>query len=149
MIKVIEDPSKVDMVSDFVTGVIEKNKDFKSFNGGYISCCQDFGLTITLKLITSGFYKPVYSEEELDELCKKTGYYVKVEGMLFSDYANEFASNSFHYPERGMLKSGHIVYDQDGGLTKLQNQYKADRKIDDLYWRGVVDIEPPVQYKKK
>lgn len=149
MIKVIENANKIDMVSDFVTGVIDKNKEFRAFNGAYISCNQGYGLTITLKLITSGFYKPMYSEEELADLCDKTGFDVKVEGMLFSDYGNDLLSNTYEYPEKGMLKSGHIVYDRDGGLTKLQNQYKADRNIDDLYWRGIVDIEPPVQYKKK
>ena len=109
MIKVIEDAKKIDMVSDFVTGVIEKNKDFKSFNGAYNSCSQVDNLTITLKLITSGFYKPVYSEEALDELCEKTGYYV-TNGSV-TTYYNKYGSKQYQY------KNGK-VYDKYGKFVK-------------------------------
>lgn len=142
MIKLIEDDNKIKMISDFVTSVIEKNKDFRAFNSAYISCAQGIDLSITLKLITIGpNYKPTYSEKELEELYLKTGYYVKVESMLFNDFENEHLSNGFYYPERAMLKYGRIVYDRDGRLTKLKNEYRVDSKIDDLEWRGLVDID--------
>lgn len=149
MIKLIEDDNKINMISDYITGVIEKNKNFRAFNSAYISCAQGIDLSITLKLISAvPSYKPIYSEEKLEELCLKTGYYVKVESMLFSDFENEHLSDNFHYPERSMLKYGHIVYDKDGRLTKLKNEYKIDSKIDDLEWRGLVDIEHSTLVKK-
>ena len=148
MIKVIEDSKKIDLVSDFVSGVIDSNKEFRAFEGAYISC--SYGLCVRLKLITNGFsYKPVYSEDELERVSRETGFYISVERMAFSDFGNDLLSNTFKHPEKGMLKSGHIIYDRNGSLTKLQNEYKADSSIDDLDWRGVVEVEPPIQYIKK
>lgn len=150
MIKVKIDEKKIDMISDFVSGVVNDNKKSNAFEGAYVCCSQGFSdLCVTLKLVTNGFnYKPVYSEEEMDRISADTGFDVKVERMSFHEFADDRLSNVFSHPEKGMLKSGNIIYDRNGCLAKLQSEYKADRDIDDLSWRGVVEVEPPIQYKK-
>ncbi len=85
----------------------------------------------------------------MDKVSAETGFDVKVERISLYELANDVLSNSFSHPEKGMLKSGHVIYDKTGCLKKMQDKYKEDKEIDDLSWRGVVEVEPPIQYKKK
>ena len=85
------------------------------------------------------------SRDDFERVKELTGIEVKVELIAYWEY---FEKQSYDYPIKSMLKSGNIIYDSDGNLKSLQDDYKLNDNIDNLSSRGVVEMQPPVQYIK-
>lgn len=155
MIKVKENEKKIDMVSDFVSSVINLNKDCPAFEGAYVSCRKNSKLNITLGIVWSDYhccivYPP--DEFERERICKETDFNVEVYEVPLSFFRGEVVAPSIAFKEdRGMLKNGSIIYDRNGHVTKLQNLYRDNQysSVDILDFTDCVQIEPPIQYKKK
>ena len=88
-------------------------------------------------------------KRDLERASIKTGIKIKVEGISYSEYSSEESHDDYEHPIRGMLRSGQIIYDVNGNLQELQNKYKRSSTIDNLGRRGVVKMNPPIQYKKQ
>lgn len=144
----------VDMLSDAISSFIHSVDDGRNLEGAFVVPCassSDVGVMLLELVCGSEFMRgKVLSADRdvLDIVSMLTGVEVKVETIPYWHYTENNIFDRFDYPIRGMLKSGHIIYDLNGNLETLQKRYKDDVMLDDLSWRGAVGIQPAIQYKK-
>ena len=89
------------------------------------------------------------NKNRLHMLSSSVGIGLQLKAVSFDKCCDYFAYRNYDYPVKGMIKSGAIIYDAEGRLTLLQEEYKKDASIASLEGRGAVEMEPAIQYTKK
>lgn len=141
---------KVDILSDEVSRFAYSFSKDKFVEGMFLLPCSDGDKidSLTLGIVYNDYlFNNILdiSKDDFERIKGLTGIEVKVEFISYLEY---FKKQSDDYPVKSMLKSGSIIYDSDGNLKSLQDDYRLNNNIDNLSSRGVVEMQPPVQYKK-
>lgn len=141
----------VEMISSFVSNVVNSNKDNSAFEGAYICCRKDDKLDISLNVVWSDYHcKIVYPASELDKVLDKLDFSFHIELIPFNFFLGQAEEYSIFFKEdRGMLRDGNIIYDQNGYLADLQQLYRKSPSVEVYNYEDIVEIEPPIQYIKK
>lgn len=142
---------KVDMLSNFISNVVNSNKECPAFEGAYICCRKDKELDISLNVVWSDYhFKMLYSASELDKISDKLDFRFHIELIPFNFFLGQCEEYSIFFKEdRGMLRDGNIIYDQNGYLDNLQKLYKENPSVEIHNYDDIVEIKPPIQYIKK
>ena len=117
---------KVDMLSNFISNVVNSNKECPAFEGAYICCRKDKELDISLNVVWSDHHcEMLYSASELDKVLEKLDFRFHIELIPFNFFLEQSVEYSIFFKEdSGMLRDGDIIYDQNGYLENLQKLYK-------------------------
>lgn len=146
---------KVDILSTAVSNFVKRVSSVEGLEGMFLLPCINFERfhVIHLEIITSDYRtrKKVYGELGVDfqNAYLETGIEIKPITISYYDYLKKVEEEDSHYPIRGMLCSGQIIYDPNGKLEELQKKFQGDKKFDNLNQRGIVKLDPPIQYTKK
>lgn len=89
------------------------------------------------------------SKNRLHMLSGSVGIGLQLKAVSYDKCCDYFAYRSYEQPIKGMVKTGAIIYDAEGRLHMLQDEYRRDASIQSLEARGAVEMEPAIQYSKK
>lgn len=149
MKKIEVNNTKVDALSNCISGVINSYVDDTKFEGAFINCfANDDGLSsVYLELVYCDyrFDADKHSSDCIKEAVNNTGVNVVVEAIPYWQFGGELP-NKFLVEQ---LKSSNIVYDRNGYLAERKRMLMLDDAVEDFSWRGAVLTEPAVQYKKQ
>ena len=153
--KVSVEREKIDILSDSISEFICNIQNKSGLEGVFIVPCVDckevnkMFVEFVIDDWLTGLSIEEVSKKDLELASNDTGIEIKVENIWYSYYNENNDVDSYDMPLKGMLKSGTIIYDVNGNLSKKQKQYREDKSIVGLGSRGVVQVEPPIQYRKK
>ena len=153
MKKVCINKDKINVLSDVVSEYIHNLGDKHWIEGAFILPCgadnvESLILGIMYNNWRLGQRIQQSSKTRLHMVSSGVGINVHVKEINMNKYLgySDVCANSLQAKE--MLKGGHIIYDANGYLGNIQEEYKKDAAIDNLENRGVVKMEPAIQYKK-
>lgn len=153
--KVSVEKEKIDVLSDEISTFIYNIQNKTGLEGVFIVPCVD-GKEVNKVFVEfviddwlTGLSIEEVSKRNLELASNDMDIEIKVENIWYSYYKENNDVDSYDMPLKGMLKSGTIIYDVKGNLTKKQKEYREDNSIVGLGSRGVVQVEPPIQYIKK
>lgn len=89
------------------------------------------------------------NKNRLHMLGGSVGIGLQLRPVSYDKCCDYFAYRSYEQPIKGMVKTGAIIYDAEGRLHMLQDEYRRDASIASLESRGAVEMEPAIQYTKK
>lgn len=89
------------------------------------------------------------NKNRLYMLAQGAGVELQVKDVSLDKCLDYLSYRDYDFPIKGILKSGTIIYDANGNLHTLQEEYKGDSSIASLEKRGAVEMEPAIQFIKK
>ena len=153
MKKVFINKDKISVLSGVISEYIHNLGDKLWIEGAFIlPCGVDNVETLILGIVYNNWRMGQRIQQSnktrLHMISSGVGINVHVKDINMNNYLNngDIYSNSLLAKE--MLKGGYIIYDVSGNLETIQEKYKNDAAIDNLDNRGVVKMEPAIQYKK-
>ncbi len=154
--KIQVEPSKIerlnDMVSDEIARALENDYYVEAIEG-IVATGSEFGavpgmgvhLLFLYNAYTPTQIEPKYIENEDIEM------YVHTESADLWNLEDEKERRTMrgNYSYEQEVKYGTLLYDRNGKIEKIREQWLAEGTNDINYWRGMCEFEPPVQYKKR
>ena len=137
-------------VSEYVNGLGEQ----EWIEGVFIMPCGDEKVdSIVLGVVYNNWRMgqkiETSSKNRLHMLSGSVGIGLQLKAVSYDKCCDYFAYRSYEQPIKGMVKTGAIIYDAEGRLHMLQDEYRRDASIQSLESRGAVEMEPAIQYSKK
>lgn len=152
--KVSVNPSKMEILNKVITQQItnEIRQDDGGYLEGVVATGCEFGSSpgygVSLLFIYNG--SVFISNYDTDENVCDSGMYITREdiGMHLLEEEKRRAKMRGDYSLEQEIKYGTILYDRNGKIRKLQEEWVKEPVNDINYWMGMCEFEPPVQYKK-
>lgn len=153
MKKVGVSEEQVNTLSYAVSEYINSLGENRWIEGAFVMPCgEDSVETIVLGVVYNNWRMGRRIQESnknrLHMLSSGVGIGMQVKDVSLDKCLDYLAYRNYDQPIKGMVKSGAIIYDVNGRLHMLQEEYKRDVSIESLERRGAVEMEPVIQYKK-
>lgn len=141
MNKIKVDSRKMDIISDFVSKVVNFYENDYMVEGAYVNCrvdeCKELtGVDLHIVYIDYRFKLADFSNE-LGDFTHATGIDLSITQDAYWMYGSGKLKDSD-------LMTGSIIYDKNGNLTET----KRIARLTDVNYGDEVITEPPIQYKK-
>ena len=146
---------KMNIMSEYITGIINKYKEEYGFEGAYFIGSIWFGLQVILIIVHNHNFRTKIeslSVEEINRLRDMCGLELKIEDVSKNKFSTERSKiERSDYIHEFALRYGTILYDKNGNLAKMKEELETDADLATYlnYWHEPCEFEPPVKYIKE
>ena len=154
--KVQVEPSKMERLNDVIaqriTNEIKEDELHYSLEGVVATGCEFGSLPgYGCHLLFIYNVKVCIKDYDTAENVYDSGMYIRKSEIGIHLLEDEKTRTTMHgdYSFEQEVKYGTLLYDRNGKIEKIREQWLAEGTNDINYWRGMCEFEPPVQYKKR
>lgn len=148
--------AKMNIMSEYITGIIDKYRTNSLFEGAYFMGCDGNLVILHIVYNHSNFFSrfedvslDIRERNRIRDMC---GLDLRVESISNWEFSTESSKKERSgYTHEFELRHGTILYDANGNLAKMKEKLEEDEDLATYlnYWRGPCLLEPPVRYIKE